>query len=196
MASGGFYRPSLADQVSQGDIFDAVPKLHLKPPLAVLRRIMIKGGVEARSYLPVAKTGEPTAPLPGGPLRLRDKQGEQIECFCQVSRAILLTYDCEIDHDEDHRMVALVRPLTGLPAPSQDVIRNNQNFIFFYLPGHADFGEGYVDFRRVTCLTPSFLDDATRIASLSSDALMALQRQLLLYLTRRELSPEQADSTE
>jgi hypothetical protein len=40
-----------------------------------------------------------------------DSNGVSVAATCHVTRAMLLTFDCEIDNDKKHRLVALIRPL-------------------------------------------------------------------------------------
>jgi hypothetical protein len=108
-----------------------------------------------------------------------------VPASCLVERAILLTYDCEIDKDKRHRTIALVRPMTGLRPEEQEVIRKNGKYACFYLPALDDAQpEGYVDFRRLTTVSPDWLDKGKRIASLSEQARRKLLLRLFLFFSR------------
>ncbi|OYV94691.1 MAG: hypothetical protein B7Z73_02740, partial [Planctomycetia bacterium 21-64-5] len=122
-------------------------------------------------------------------VRFDFSRGEHVAAFCQSSRAVVLSYDCEIDQDSKHLLVALVRPLGVVQEPeNRRVIRENRNFSFWYLPSDDRFQlvDSYVDLRRLTCLDQSFVNGSRKLASLASDAVRSLQRQIMLYLTRRE----------
>src|SRR2546427_830892 len=97
VAETGFYR-DIDTQVCQGDLFSDMPSIHVKSPWAALRRITIKGGRDAFELHGPQQSGSSAA-------RLNFKTGEDVPAFCQVSHAILLTYDCDIDTDRDHRLI-------------------------------------------------------------------------------------------
>jgi hypothetical protein len=190
MAIEPFYR--LVDkEILQGDIFEEVPQLFLRPPLLALRRVTLAGGREAFGFYPFPPPADdaPGGPSgrvpPGGPFHFGT--GEQTSAFCQVTRAIILNHDCDIENEPDHRLVALVRPLSPVPAEHQEIIRHNQNFNYFYLPAEDGLPEAYVDFRRLTSLSPDFLPVEKRIAALAVESVKALQAQFFRFLTRRDL---------
>jgi hypothetical protein len=196
MTAGSFYRP-VDPTVCQGDLFDRVPHLFLRPPLLALRRVTLAGGREAfgfYEYPPPTEQSPGAAQgkqLPGGPFRFNTPEGEDATAWCQVTRAVVLNHDCDIENEPDHRLVALVRPLAPVRDPAhQDIIRRNLNFNYFYLPAGEGLAEGYVDFRRITSLSPAFLAAATRLVSLTPEAVQALQFQFFRFLTRRDLSSE------
>jgi hypothetical protein len=58
---------------------------------------------------------------------------------------MVLSYDCEVDKDPKHRMVALIRPLRGVPSEGQEIIRAHDNFSACYLPAYGEImSESYV----------------------------------------------------
>src|SRR2546427_13186149 len=57
--------------------------------------------------------------LAEGALPSTPEEGALVPATCHVTRAMLLTHDCEIDKDKKHRTVALIRPLPT-NAPVQD----------------------------------------------------------------------------
>ena len=194
MPSDAFYQTGGKDIV-QGDIFDGVPHLFLRPPLHVLRRVTLAGGREAMGFYqyppPTDESpgGREGKIPPGGPFHLGS--GEQASSFCQVSRAIVLNHDCDIENEPEHRLVALVRPLAPVrDAAHQEVIRLNQNYSYFYLPAEGEMPDAYVDFRRITSLTPDFLSISDRLSSLSEESVKALQFHLFRFLTRRDIGGE------
>lgn len=111
-------------------------------------------------------------------------RGELVSAFCQSSRAVVVSYDCEIDQDRKHFLTALVRPLGVIKEPgNRKVIQENRNFGFWYMPADEEFEivESYVDLRRLTCLDQSFVNGSRKVASLTVDAVRSLQRQMTLY---------------
>lgn len=74
---------------------------------------------------------------------------------------------------------------------SGEAIRENRNFSFFFLPdAGADLPESYVDFRRISTVSPQWIDGATRLASLTSPAQQAMLLQFFRFIARVELKPD------
>jgi hypothetical protein len=143
-------------------------------------------------YPPV--TGKtPDAEAPGKTIRLPPfhvKEGEFIPVLCQFTRAVVLNYDCDLQNEEDHCLVAIVRPLAGVNDEDRQTVRDNRNYNYFFLPEDQAFGlaEGYVDFRQVSCLDPDLLlKIGTKKASLTPEGVKSLQAQFIRFLTRRDL---------
>ena len=177
MDSSIFYRPVEA-RLCQGDLFERLPVVHLKGALPrKLKSTFIAGG------RPGYSADEELGTAPGS---------FEVSAACDYSSAILLSYDCEIDKPNTKTLtVALVRPLDpSIPADGQQIIRQNQNSAYFYLPAGRGFGERYVDFRRLATLSVEIVSSAKRLASLSDEAWKALQFQLIRYLTRFELNTD------
>jgi hypothetical protein len=179
--------------LSQGDVWDNVPQLQrIRPPLQVLRRATLSKGREGYEAHPFpGGTGHPDTPAPqaaSGPT-FNFKAGEPIPVSCQVARALVLTYDCDLDNDPDHCLVALVRSFAGLSEANRELIRGNRNFSYYHLPADEAAGleEAYADFRRISTLHPEALTLATRRASLSEGAVESLRTQLIRFFTRREI---------
>lgn len=170
------------DKYCQGDLIDDIPSVHLKSLDGALAKCVLKGNREAWEILPYGGTSPASGKIPDF------KGGEKIPAFCQVSRAILLTHGCDIDNDLKHRLVALVRPLAPVAPEVQAVIRENRNFSFMHLPADAsrNIDESYIDFRRITCITPELLQQGTRLASLSDPGVQAIHERLFRFLTHRD----------
>jgi hypothetical protein len=189
-----YYRDLEAD-VSQGDIFDGIPHVHVRDPLEVVREATPKGGRRIYGLYPYPPQPgqEPDAPgrsVQGGPLDLA--RGEKVATFCQVSQGVLLNHDCDIENEPKHRLVVMIYPLARIADPEhRQVIERNQNYSRFYLPPDTRFGEaGYVDFRRFTSIHPDLLGRGTRRTRLSDILMGSLFRQLFLFLQHRRLTDE------
>src|SRR5262249_60351438 len=101
-----------------------------------------------------------------------------------VTRGLVLNYDCDLVNEEDHCLVAIVRPLAGVNEDDRQIIRENRNFNYLFLPRNDDYGlaEAYVDFRQITCLDPELLEKiGTRRASLTPEGILGLQAQLFRF---------------
>lgn len=180
---------------SQGDVIDDVPHLRLRPPLEIIRKITVGGGRQqwAPFPYPPEEGKTPDAQRPGKTINLPPfhvKEGEYLTAFSRFTRAILLNCDCDLVHEEDHCLVAIVRPLAVIHEEDRPVIRENRNWSYFFLPADEELGfeEGYVDFRQITCLDPELVATVgKKRASLSSDGLALFHAQMFRFLTRREL---------
>ena len=181
MNATAYYRP-VGRQVCQGDILERVPQLYLKEQPKPLRKATLAGN----------RTSYELEDLAEGALPTTSEEGILVPAHCQVTRAMLLTYDCEIDKDRKHRTVALIRPLSArMPAQDRATIHENRRFAFFYLPAGGELlPECYVDFRRICTVSPQWVDSATRLASLTAIARQAMLLQFFRFLTRVELDPE------
>ena len=173
-----FYRAATGE-LSQGDIFDRVPLVYATANPLPLRAVSIEG----RSLLetnPIAEIAHPA----------ETAHGAQVAAACDFTRAVLLTYDCEIDKPATkHLTLALVRPLDpSMPKQSQQIIRENRKFSMFFLPSDGHLRESLVDFIRVSTLPKELLKAAPRIACLSEEARQAMLFQFIRYLCRKDLS--------
>jgi hypothetical protein len=166
----------ITDELCQGDVFDRVPLTYVTEDLPVLKKATFGGkrqGYEIISSVSQA-TGQPTAPL-------------VVAARCDYTRAVLLTFDCEIDKPSTKWLTfALVRPLPpNMPEADQLTIRENRKFAFFFLPPNEDEAPiDYVDFRRLGSVNVDLVKGLTRIARLSDDLRKAMLFQYFRYLTR------------
>src|SRR5260370_35446739 len=179
-------------ELSQGDIVDDVPHFRVRAPLEIVREVTVKGNRRYWAPFPYPPE-EGKTPDAGKSIKLPPfhvKEGEQVPVLCRFTRGMVLNYDCDLVNEEDHCLVAIVRPMTGAHEEDQQIIRENRNYNYFYLAASADYGlaEGYVDFRQVTCIDPDLLERiGMRKASLIPAAVLSLHAQLYRFLTRRDL---------
>lgn len=182
MSEQSFYRPCRSE-LCQGDIFACVPQVHLRSEPRLLRRTTLSG---SRDGFEVAEQVSTYS-------EVSQRTGVTVPADCDVTMALLLTHDCEIDKDK-HRTVALIRPLDPrMPEPDLDIIRRNKRFPFFYLPTDPLFPtlpDSYVDLRRISTLAIGITDSAQRIACLEDMSRSALLLQLFRFYTRIELKRE------
>ena len=179
MDADPFYR-QVKEQLCQGDVLERVPLPHLKEMPCPLKKTMLRGHREG------FELGEPlslaTLPTPNS--------GLLVPALCDYTRALVLTYDCEIDKpDAKYLTVALVRPLDSrMPDEQKALIRGGQVFASFHLPSLAAIGgESYVDFRRLACLSVDIVKSAKRVASLSDIAWKAFLFQMIRFLSRIDI---------
>jgi hypothetical protein len=186
------YYQAYEDAFRQGDIVADLPHVFLKPPLYALRRVTLAKGREAMGFYPYPP--EETGPgglrgreLPGGAFHFAE--GEEVAALCRLALGVVLNHDCEIENEHEHRLIALIRPLAAVEKDEhRRVIVENRNYSFYYLPADGSLGlpECYIDFRRITSLSPDFLTRGRRVASLTETARKALQDQLFRFWTHRD----------
>jgi hypothetical protein len=178
MADQPFYRP-LTDELCQGDLFERVPLavINADPPL--LQKATLPG---KREGYEVVGQLSPSSPPPAGQLL--------VPARCDHTRAVLLTFDCEIDKPSTKILtLALVRPLDPkMPDADQVKIRENRKFAFFFLPPATEGAPaGYVDFRRLGAVSVDVVKATPRLSRLSETARKAMLFQFFRYLTRIDL---------
>jgi len=93
MNAASCYRP-VDLQLCQGDILERVPHLYLKDFPGPIRKTTGTGNRIVYELEELAPGAQATAP----------EEGILVPAHCQITRAMLLTYDCEIDKDRKHRM--------------------------------------------------------------------------------------------
>jgi hypothetical protein len=177
MNAASFYR-KVDPKLCRGDVFECVPHLLLKDQPRPLRPATLPGN---KSGFLIEDLPEGTLPQPGKEF--------VVPAACVVARTMLLTYDCEIDKPKSLRTIALVRPLDPkMPQVDRDKVRNNQKLAFFYLPAQDGMlPECYVDFRRVSTISPEWVDRGKKLASLHETARQAMLMRFFLFLTRVRL---------
>src|SRR5262245_20987553 len=115
MDAASFYRPIDAE-LCQGDILERVPHVLLKEQPRPLRKTTLPGKRIVYEMEELVEGALPSTP----------ESGVLVPVTCQVTRAMLLTHDCEVDKDRKHRTVALIRPLLeSMPAEDRTTIQNN-----------------------------------------------------------------------
>lgn len=179
-----WYLDSLTERVQQGDIYRLTPSLYLvNRPVEVVREQTFSGGVQgAKIYV---EDGDP--PPDGWKWDRQLGRDEAIVSKGIIDCAILLTWDCEIDWDAKHRIVALLRPWSKLPESSQRAVLRGEHHCFFYLrpAPQVDLPESYADFRRLTTMRPAALRPENRILSLTEPIREALAVAFVAYITGR-----------
>jgi hypothetical protein len=185
--SGTLYLPPARD-VQQGDLYEDMPSVVVVDrPLRVGRPAT---GPGARELIEVFREGG--AEPPGGFMWQPDGNGEQSMLVQgRLSRAMILSHDCEIDNDPRIRIIAMVRPLTDLVLAAQEEIKSGVErpirYGIFPLGPQVEtpaMDWSFVDFRRLTTVRPVVLEKSVRIASLSNPLRHAVADAFRLYLFR------------
>lgn len=159
-------------EISQGDILELLPNSHLVPPLIAL--------FSRSDGLMACESG--THPQ-------FDQKAQAIVASCRRAKALLLTYDCEIDKPKvKNWIVAPIVPLSEIPGSAHSDIKKNKVFFLLYLPKYRDVLEDSVlVINHMTTLDREFVSGANRIVSLSDIGRRALYAQHIRWLTRWQL---------
>jgi hypothetical protein len=179
-----YYQAKNPDEVLQGDIFEVQPSIFIPlRPLAVVRTRPEGERIHAGVHM---EDGQPKPPEDG----YHWDTGESIICDGILAKAVMMTHDCEIEKDDKHRVLALIRPWGTIPAEFQDKVRQGRRYRFFWLPAQndPDFEESYVDFRRLTTVRPKALDDNHRILAMTERMREALGAAFIKFITRKEVA--------
>jgi len=117
-------------ELLQGDIYRAVPSIHLSSrPVFVTRLYKEKKGRVLHGV------HSEDGPEPQGGYRWAPDQGESVIAKGFMGMAIVLTHDCEIENDPDHRLVAEIRPITEIQeAHRADIMAMHHWAAFPLLP--------------------------------------------------------------
>jgi hypothetical protein len=153
MDAASFYR-MVDPKLCQGDILERVPHIFLKDQPRPLRATTLAGnkpGLQIDELLP-------------GELPTTDSNGVSVAANCYVTRAMLLSFDCEIDNDKKHRLVALIRPLPKeWDEQNRDIVRDGKlcRFSshlhpFAFMGGHRDAAGIFNRIGSTSYVAPTF----------------------------------------
>jgi len=159
--------------ISQGDILARLPNAHLVPPLkALFERV----------------DGAMTVDSDKHP-KFKEKE-QPVIASCHRAKALLLSYDCEIDKPAVKNWIVLpIVPLSMIPGNSHSDVKKNKVFSLLYLPKYREvFEDSVVVLNHSTTLGREFIQNAGRILSLSDIGRRALYAQYIRWLTRWQLS--------
>lgn len=179
-----YYQAKNPAEVLQGDIFEVQPSIFIRSrPLAVVRTKQEGERIHAGMH---TEDGKP-APPDGG---YRWEKGEDIIAEGILAKAVMMTHDCEIEKDDKHRALALIRPWSTIPAEHQEKVRQGLRYRFFWLPAQndPDFEESYVDFRRLTTVRPGALLEQHRILAMTERMREAIGAAFIKFITRKDIA--------
>lgn len=188
MGSEGRIYLEPGDELLQGDIYRNVPSIHLPSrPIRVSRpyRETEKGDLHG-----VHK--EDGAPPKDGYHWRADQGGENVIAKGFMGLVVVISHDCEIENDPNHRLVAMIRPITEIQAPFRADIMAMKHWAAFPLLAQDEppaMEESFVDFRWLTSLRPTVLRAEDRVARLAPGVVDALRVRFWHFLNRRVLEP-------
>jgi hypothetical protein len=168
------------DELSQGDLFALTPAVHVRSLEHLIR-------LDERRY----------ELRPQAPPQLDLQREHQANAIAVRRAGLLLSHDCEIDKNPRRAtaLIAVVRPLEGVPEQHRDGFRANTRHRAFYLgaPDELDRDEHYADLRLVTTIRRDALEELARLASMNEDGRRMLREQIFRFYTRRFLPDDWTD---
>lgn len=173
-----WWAPHLRSELSQGDVLSPVLIGAAQSPITYLKKGSVqKGGVQPWIH---SQTFTPDSDGLGNFLG----RG-------RVNHALIVSHDCEIDKPrrESRILIVPVSPLTSLTdAVHRQKVAEQKSFSLIPLPGVPNLGDCYADFRLLMWAHKKLIEDAgKRVASMTDDAVIRLQAQLIGFFTRRSL---------
>ena len=110
-----------------------------------------------------------------------DRQGQAVVASCKRARALLLSYDCEIDKPAVKNWIVVpIVPLSLIPGASHSEAKKNKIFSLLYLPSYRNIlEESVLVLNHITTLDRDFVRSSTRVLSLSDIGRRALYAQFI-----------------
>ncbi len=188
MAVGPIYLAPGGGALLQGDIYRAVPSIHLPSrPVFVTRYFREKQGHVLHGV------HSEDGPEPDGGYKWNpDQGGESVLSRGFRGMAVVLTHDCEIENDPDHRLVAQIRPITEIQEAHRAEIMQMHHWAAFPLLAQTAppaMEDSFVDFRRITSLRPEALRAEDRYARLAQGVIDAMRVRFWHFLNRLVVEP-------
>jgi hypothetical protein len=182
--------PSKEDALLQGDIYKKVPIMWIgERPLLVARHAMTKVGREFYSVHKefVGESRHPAGDAPKKGFRWTNRDTPELLLVPAVlSIAMVMTHDCEIENDPDHRVLAMIRPITDLEPDYRKKCLAHERVDMFPLEAQEEAPSmvtSFVDFRKFSPLRSGALEPpAERYASASEVLRKAVARAYWNYL--------------
>lgn len=181
MTESAWWASSLNSKgLSQGDVIATVPICSPQHPITYLSRDT--RSIKGRVFWPESEKLEPFK---------TDRTGLLISRGPLI-QALVISHSCELDDKPDVGKV-LVAPIAVLdervPVERRGDILAQKRRAFMPLPGIPDFGDCYADLRCICFLDRKFIPDSHRQFSMTDDALLRLQAQLIAFFTRFDPTP-------
>lgn len=169
----GWWLQNLATELSQGDVVrDLVVGLPVHVPV-YLQKKTLKGNEIVWA---------PGSPQPdhNGVLRLL-AEGRR----CDV---LVISHGCEIDKQDRKKRILIVpiAPADRLSS-SREAVFAQRDYALFPLPEVPTLGDCYADLRLIHPVDRGVLREQDRAASMTDEALLRLQAQIVAFFTRKDL---------
>ena len=176
--SPAWWTAELRGELSQGDVFEDIPIVLAPRPIQYVRPQTFSKGVK----------GWVSSSSP-----FKDPSGRTVLFAAgHVSLAMAISHDCEFDDQQGSKSIlcARIELLSSAPPEHQPIIARQQNLPRMYLPQLPGIGDCYANLRSVATIDRQVIQNAKRIACMTSEAREFLQARLVTFFLRREF-PQQ-----
>jgi hypothetical protein len=178
--SASWWAPHLKSGLSQGDVVSPVLIGAAQLPIVYLNKgPVLKDNVQTwtRSTSFVSNPGDGLGNFLG--------KG-------RINHALIVSHDCEIDKARRVSRI-LVAPVSPLANVTDTMVRQaiieQRRFATMPLPNLPTLGDCYADLRLLMWIDRKLIEDAgKRVASMTDEAVIRLQAQLIGFFTRKDPS--------
>jgi len=170
-----WWLPDLNPELSQGDIVKDLPVWIASPSLVFLGdKRTVSGGQTGWREL-----SEPQS----------DDQGfAHLLVRARPYISIVLTHDCQLDKKKRPTRVQLAATsdIASLSGGERMVVMNQRSLSQLVLPDVPQFGTRYADMHIIFTVDKRLIAEPMRVASMTEDAKIRLQNQLIAYFADRQ----------
>jgi hypothetical protein len=170
-----WWRPDLSPELSQGDVLIESPVALVCDPIVHLQKGTGKGNKTIWFESDFSIAGS-------------DGKGNFLAKGKMVA-AMVLSRDCEIDKTRttSRITVAPIYLLTSIPEAHRLAVLRQDVIAMLPIPECSGISDSsYVDFRSITTIPRSLVSRLKRTASLSDEAKLRLQTQIVKHFTHRD----------
>ncbi len=163
-------------RLSQGDIVAPVPIGALAHPPTAIKKATFKGDVSGWAY----------------------DHGDSPERYVyrgDPGPVVVLSHSCEIDKNEKKRRI-LVAPIFSATRLGEQwaTVQDGRRYSLMPLAGLPKIGDSYADLRLIQSLDRRILDGAEKIAGMTAEGLMAVQRHIVSFFIRDDHDPLRSEA--
>lgn len=181
--------------LDQGDVYDLAPSIRLEDPSIRVARVMPARPADVEGARRTAGVHEEGGQPPQNGWQWEaDRGGELLIARGFLTRAVVISHECEIENDQSMRLLAMVRPLSVIQGPTPEETEQRRADVMDFR-SHCNFPlhvEGpfltepaFVDFRRITAVKPVVIESRPRLFRLSEETRKAMADHFWEYLWRR-----------
>jgi len=164
----------LEERLSQGDIVEDAAVVLLVSPVEALKKVTIKGAG-------VSWQGASTWPP--------DSNGQNhFLARGKRSAAVIVSHSCDLDKEQRSGRVLLAPAASAqtLNSETYENVFSQRRRSMMPLPAVPLLGDCYANLRLITTVDRKYVDTLKRVASMTKEARMRFQDQLMGFLVRPE----------
>jgi len=168
-----WWLPKKHPDLSQEDVFKGIPVWVAIPPVVFIQKQTFSGNQTAW-----VESSNPIADADG----FKHLLARAREVVC-----IVLTHDCQLDKAKKkvRVQVAVASDVNALSSEERSVVMNQRSLSMLVLPNIPQLGTYYADMRLIFTVDKRLLIESMRIASMTEQAKLRVQNQLIAYFSDR-----------